>query len=254
MHYSAVAILLLAFVLQAGAPAGELTARQQAAAFDHFRAGMQALASEQFDRAETEFRAAIKIDPLYDAAFYGLGQLYMAKRQYQEALRAYLDSRNAFKASAEARATNKVTTDRRIRDQIQALNEYVRSLERAGSRGNPNLVADLQRQRVRIRQLEAQLTLAAGSLPEVPAGLSMAIGSAFFRLGEFAEAEREYLEAVRVDPGFGEAHNNLAVVYMLTGRLDQAEKSIAQAEKSGFKVSDALKADLKKRKGGTPAA
>lgn len=253
MHYSAALSLLFSLALQAGAPPQELTDRQQAAASEHFRAGMQALAGEKFDRAETEFRAAIKIDPLYDAAFYGLGQLYMVRKEYREALKAYLDSRSAFIANAEARATHKVTTDRRIRDQIQALNDYVRSLERAGSRGNPNLVADLQKQRTRIRQLEAQLTLAAGSMPEVPAGLSMAIGSAYFRLGEFAEAERAYVEAVRVDPGFGEAHNNLAVVYMLTGRLDQAEKAIAEAERTGFAVSPALKADLKKRKGGTPA-
>ena len=241
--------VLFSLAIQAGV-ASELTARQQEAASQHFRNGMQALASEKWDRAEAEFRAAIKIDPLFDAAFYGLGQLYMVKREYEAAVKAYIDSRNAFKAGADARATQKVTTDRRIRDQIQALNDYVRSLERAGSRGNPNLVADLQRQRTRIRQLEAQLTLAAGSTPEVPAGLSMALGSAWFRTGNLAEAEREYLEAVRVDPGFGEAHNNLGVVYMLTGRYAQAEKEIALAEQAGFKVSAEFKADLKKRKGG----
>src|SRR5262245_16601976 len=139
LHYSAVA-LLVSIPLQIAVPSQELTARQQAAAAEHVRAGMQALATEQLDRAESEFRAAIKIDPFYDAAFYGLGQVNMARKQYPDALRAYLDSRNAFKANAEARATNKVTIDRRIRDEIQALNEYVRSLERAGSRGNPNLV------------------------------------------------------------------------------------------------------------------
>lgn len=241
---------LLCLVIQAGASHQGLTPREQAAASDHFKAGMQALASERWDRAETEFRAAIKIDPLYDAAFYGLGQLYMIKKQYHDAIRAYQDSRDAFKASAEASATDKVRTDRRIRDQIHAINDYVTALERAGTRGNPNLVADIQRQRVRTRQLEAQLTLAAGSMPDIPAGLSLALGSAFFRTGNFAEAEREYLEAVRVDSGFGEAHNNLAVVYMLTNRLDQAEREIALAEKAGFKVSPDLKADLKKRKAG----
>jgi tetratricopeptide (TPR) repeat protein len=241
---------VISIVMYAGTSVQGLTPREQAAASNHFKAGMQALASERWDRAETEFRAAIKIDPLYDAAFYGLGQLYMIKKQYDDAIRAYQDSRNAFKASAEARATDKVSTDRRIRDQIQAINDYVRSLERAGARGNPNLAADLQRQRVRIRQLEAQLTLSAGSMPDIPAGLSLAIGSAFFRTGNFFEAEREYLEAVRVDPGFGEAHNNLAVVYLLTNRLDLAEREIALAEKAGFKVSPDLKADLKKRRGG----
>lgn len=244
------AILLVSFAVQQVGLPEPLTPQQQETASRHFREGMQALASEKWDRAETEFRSAIKIDPLFDAAFYGLGQLYMVKKQYEDAVKAYVDSRNAFKRGAELRATNKVATDRRIRDQVQVLQDYIRSLERAGSRGNPNLVADLQRQRQRIRQLEAQLTLSASSMPEVPAGLSMALGSAWFRAGNLTEAEREYLEAIRVDPSFGEAHNNLAVVYMVTGRLALAEREIALAEQAGFKVSDQFKADLKKRKGG----
>lgn len=241
--------VLVAVVMQSGASTPALTARQLAEASDHFKAGMQALASEKWDRAEAEFKAAVKIDPLYDAAFYGLGQVYMVKKQYDDAIRAYVDSRNAFKAGAAGRATDMVTSERRIRDQIQALREYIRHIERTGAR-NPTLAADIQRHQTTIRQLEAQLTLTAGSMPEVPAGLSLALGSAFFRTGNLAEAEREYLEAVRVDAGFGEAHNNLAVVYMLTGRLAQAEKEIALAEQAGFKVSPQLKADLKKRKGG----
>ena len=251
------AALLVSLTIQVGLPPANqiglpptLTPKQQEEATKHFRAGMQQLGAERWDRAESEFKAAIKIDPLYDAAFYGLGQVYMITKRYPDALRAYQDSRSAFKAAAEAGATNKVATDRRIRDQIQAIQDYVHQLERAGSVRNPSLNADLQRQRQRIRQLQAQLTLAAGSMPEVPAGLSLALGSAWFRMGNFAEAEREYLEAVRVDPSFGEAHNNLAVVFMLTGKLDRAEQEIALAEQAGFKVSADLKADLKKRKGG----
>ncbi len=244
--------LTLAIWLAVGftGPIQQLTARDQARAADHFRAGMQFLASERWDRAEAEFRSAVKIDPLFDAAFYGLGQVFMVRRQYEDAVRAYVDSRAAFIAGAASRATDKITADRRIRDQIQAIEEYIRSLERAGARRNSNLTADLQQQRLRIRQLEAQRTLSASSQPDVPAGLSLALGSAYFRLGAYQDAEREFLEAVRVDPGFGEAHNNLAVVFMMSGRLGQAEQEIALAERAGFKVSEQLKADLRKRKGG----
>jgi Flp pilus assembly protein TadD len=238
--------------MQAASPP-VLTERDQEKVNQHFRAGMEALGTEKWDRAETEFKAAAKIDPLFDAAFYGLGQVYMARREYDDAIRAYVDSRHAFLEGARLRATNKTAMDRRIRDQIQTLQDYIRDLERAGTRRNPNLVADIQRHRTRIRQLQAQLTLSAASMPEVPAGLSMALGSAFFRTGNLVEAEREYLEAVRVDADFGEAHNNLAVVYLVTGRLDKAEREIVLAEKTGFKVSEALKADLKKRKGGVSA-
>ena len=46
-------------------------------ASDHFRSGMSALATEQYEKAEAEFQNAVLIDPLFDAAFYGLGQVYM---------------------------------------------------------------------------------------------------------------------------------------------------------------------------------
>jgi hypothetical protein len=36
---------------------------------------------------------------------------------------------------------------------------------------------------------------------------------------------------------------------MVTGRYDEAEREIQLAEKAGFRVSDGLKQDLKKKKG-----
>jgi len=61
-----------------------------------------------------------------------------------------------------------------------------------------------------------------------------------------ADAEREYRAAIAVDPKLGEAHNNLAVVCMLTGRFADAEQEIKAAEKSGFRVNPQLKEDLQK--------
>jgi len=51
---------------------------------------------------------------------------------------------------------------------------------------------------------------------------------------------------VQADPKLGEAHNNLAVYYMLSGRKADAETAVKNAEKAGFKVNPQLKADIKK--------
>ena len=72
-----------------------------------------------------------------------------------------------------------------------------------------------------------------GGTPQTPAYISVALGSAYFRTNAFADAEREWRAALQVDPKLGEAHNNLAVVLMLTGRLDEAERELELAEKSG---------------------
>ena len=42
----------------------------------------------------------------------------------------------------------------------------------------------------------------------------------------------------------GQAHNNLAVICMLTGRLDEAEAEVKLAERNGFRVNPRFKDDL----------
>jgi Flp pilus assembly protein TadD len=81
----------------------------------------------------------------------------------------------------------------------------------------------------------------------VPSYVSLALGSALFRLGRLNDAEREYKAAIVADAKTGEAHSNLAVVYLETGRFDEAEKAVKAAEKAGFKVNPMLKDDIKAR-------
>jgi len=215
---------------------------------DHFKAGMTALAHERFESAEREFTSAVQLDPLHDGAFYGLGQVYMATKRYPEAVKAYLDSRVAFQSGIAAEKSDAAAMERRIRDQLVVLKDYGRQLQRMPA-STATLAAAIERNRENIRQLESRLNRSSGgAAPPVPAGLSMALGSAYFRTQNLDAAERAYLEAIKVEPRFGEAHNNLAVVYMLTGRTELAEREVALAEESGFKVNPKLKDDLKSRK------
>jgi Flp pilus assembly protein TadD len=224
------------------------SAGQISAGHEHFKTGMRALAAEQYDKAEKAFRAAVEADPLHDGAFYGLGQVYMATRRYPEAVKAYQDSRTAFLAAIAAEKYDAASMDRRIRDQLQVLKEYERELQRMPSTTG-GIAAAIDRNRENMRQLESRLNKSSGgATPPVPAGLSMALGSAYYRTQNIEAAEKEYLEAIRVEPGFGEAHNNLAVIYMIRGRLDLADQEIALAEKAGFKVNPKLKDDLRSRR------
>jgi protein O-GlcNAc transferase len=225
--------------------AAQLSEREQHAATQHFKRGMEDLLSEHYETAEREFRDAVKIDPLYDAAFYGLGQVYMATRQFESAVKAYIAAREAFKSATAAESLASVSTDRRLRDQIDALKDYERNLTRqmAASR-NPAAQSVIDRIHDQIQQMEGRMHRVGGPPPPVPAGYSMALGSAYFRLNQLPDAEREYTAAIEVDPAFGEAHSNLAVVYFVTGRIAEADASLKAAAKAGFKVNPKLKDDV----------
>ncbi len=238
-----VLFLMIAVVTGISIHASQLSERDQYAASQHFKRGMEALIGEKYDVAETEFKAAVAIDPLYDAAFYGLGQAYMATKRYPDALKAYLASRDAFKSATAAEALAGSAADRRLRDQIQALKDNERNMTRLMTGSNATGTIDQVREQ--IQQLENRKNRRSGATPPpVPAGLSMAIGSAYFRLDDLANAEQEYKAAIEVKPTFGEAHNNLAVVYLITGRPTEADAEVNAAEKAGFRVNPRLKDDI----------
>lgn len=239
--------LMIAVVGSSSIRAAQLSEREQNAASQHFKRGMESLLGERYDVAETEFKAAVAIDPLYDAAFYGLGQVYMATKRYPDALKAYLGSREAFKKATAAEALAGTESDRRLRDQIEALKDNERNMMRLAT-GN-SAQTNIDQVRAQIQQLESRKSRRAGATPPpVPAGVSMAIGSAYFRLNDLANAEKEYKAAIAVNPNFGEAHSNLAVVYLVTGRATEAEGEVKAAEKAGFRVNPKLKEDIAARK------
>lgn len=235
------AALLVVFV----APAAAQDTRDHREAMRHLRLGEDSMRLEQWESAEAEFRSAIRLEPSLEMAHYHLGQVYMATRRYPAAVRAYLGCRDAFVISNRQRSLGDLQAQRGLDDQIQALQDQ----ETALGSGSGNVLSggkfELDRQIADLRALQRQ----SKSVSAIPAWISFALGSAYFRSGAIADAEREYVEALEVAPDIGEIHNNLAVVYLQTGRYAQAESEIVAAEKSGFKVNPQLKADLKRAMG-----
>ena len=74
------------------------------------------------------------------------------------------------------------------------------------------------KQEIRTLQAEREPGPVTGQPSPVPSFVSLELGSAYFRLDRLADAEREFRAAIAADPKFGEAHSNLALVCLLTGR------------------------------------
>ena len=213
-------------------------------ALTHYRLGQELLHREQFAEAAEEFQIAIKFDPLLTIAHYDLGQSYMALRQYREAIRAYVGCRTAFESMASMLARNDFVVDQRRDDEIRELKETIGEL-RSGhikiATGRDAMIARLEH---RISELERTKQRRSVTF-ETPAEVSLALGSAYFRSGDLVSAEREWKAAIAANNRLGEAHNNLAALYAMLGRKQQAEDAIREAEKSGYQVNPRLKSDIR---------
>jgi len=223
--------------------------RQQA--LRHYRAGSDALRAESWDEAEQEFKTAAALDPLFEGAHYGLGQVYMATKRYPEAVRAYTRCREAYHDGVSAALTDRLASERRLDDYIDSLRQSLRGLQ-SGRIKTVDTTTSIQRMQDQIRDLERRRKRSQGGTQPTPPWISLALGSAQFRAGDFGAAEKEYRATLEVDPELGEAHNDLAVVLMLTGRLEDAEQEVKRAEGSGFKVNPGLRKEIQARKAAGP--
>ena len=216
-----------------------------------YRAGWELMRIESFQEAANAFQKAIDIDPQFEDAYYSLGRAQMQLKKYALALASYTKCRNLYEAQAGRLFAGRHDAQRFRQDRITVIDELIRQLQ-----AGPQTATTQDR----IRQLQEQRRQTSEYLSRgndftvhqtVPAFVSLALGSAHFRMGNLPAAEKEYLAAIAADAKSGEAHNNLAVVYLETGRFNEAEKSIKSAERAGFRVNPRLKDEIKQKKSGT---
>jgi tetratricopeptide (TPR) repeat protein len=236
---SSLAITTLVNVGTAGAGPQLATEQNRREALQVYRIGMELLSREEFEKAAAQFSRAIAKDPLLTRAHYGAGQAYMALRRYASAVKSYSECLEAFRALHGLQVTHRFEVEQQRDDEMRELRETIRSLTQAGQS-----LRAVQAEG-RLRDLERQKTTLEGPY-QPPAAVLLALGSALFRGGNTEGATEQWQAAVAADPKLGEAHNNLAVVYLQAGRLDDADREVKLAEKSGLRVNPQFKEDLKK--------
>jgi tetratricopeptide (TPR) repeat protein len=239
--------LTFAVMLLAPVAAITQTSQDRERARPHYRTGWQFMRLEAWADAAKAFQQAIDVDPAFEDAYYSLGRANMGLKKYTEAIAAYTKSRDLYRAQAGRMFTNQQEAQRYRQDRLMELDEVLRSLQT----GTQTMRIQEQARRVQEQRRQIQQYMERGANisvhDSVPAFVSLALGSAYFRAGKLADAEREYKAAIDADPKTGEAHSNLAVVYFETGRFADAERALSAAEKAGFKVNPQLKQEIKEK-------
>jgi tetratricopeptide (TPR) repeat protein len=242
------AALMSLLVLSAPLAAQTLTNAERDRARTHNRMGWDALRAEQYPAAIKSFQAAIDIRPDYEYAYYGLGRAYLASRRFVEAITVLERCRDLYKAQGSKQFSSIQDAQRHREDRVLEIDEQIRLL-----RTGPQTVAtqDLARQYDTIkRDLQEAIRRNQGLTIDatVPPFVLLSLGSAYFRGNRPTDAEREYRAAIDADPRLGEAHNNLAVVYLQSGKFEDASRSLASAKKAGFKVNPELEKAIKEKR------
>ena len=236
--------LTLAFALATSVGLAQNTAGDRTRALGPYKVGFENMRAEMWAEAAKSFQQAIDIDPNFDLAYYMLGRVRMQQKQFVDAVMAFTKSRDLTLATAGRHFANAQERQRDRREKITQMDEMLRELRQ----GPQNAQVQDQIRQIEERKRQLQESIQQGNDisvdATVPAYVSLSLGSAHYRTGNRAEAEKFYKEATATDPKSGEAHNNLAVVYFETGRATDAEREVSLAEKAGFKVHPQLKADI----------
>jgi Flp pilus assembly protein TadD len=230
MRILAVAISLLASLTGTAAAQIMPDEWQQRESFTHYYAGQTHLLTEHWEQATIEFQKAVTLHPYFTDAHYGLGVAYMGMKRYASAALAFQGCLEATRAIHQLGERQRLEYDRLSKELADAMD------------------ANAPRSR---RALGPMLYQPVGSplsdQYQPPPRVLLALGSAHFRNGDSGRAEYYWREAVRIDSSLGEAWNNLAAVYAATGRKDDAESAVVNAERAGFRVNPRLKQEIAKK-------
>lgn len=247
------AALAGALLAPAAGSAQEVNRRDAERAKKLTEEGEKALRNERFEEAAIRFKGAIELDETLIPAHYGLGQAQMALHDYASAAVTLQGCKDLMLRHSLESQKEWAERDRKRRDAIRDLEQALETIRSGKIKGGEARGMEVQAE-TRLRQLREENLRGAEAQVKIPAELSLLLGSAYFRLQRFEDAEKNYSEAVDTDPKLGEAHNNLAVIYMLTNRFDESRRSIEAAESAGFNVHPQLKKDLEARAAAAPVS
>ena len=235
-----VAMLVLTYAAQALSQVPDELRRRQA--LEHYRTGVELMTAERYEQAADEFTKAVGLNPLLTIAHYGRGQAFMALRRYTSAVQAFLAGRTAYQTLADLHQRQVAEVTRLQADEINELRDSMRRVRSQQVRVDAGTLFRIEQ---RLEELETlRRGQKFGQAFPIPAELSLALGSAYFRAGHPQDAEREWRAATAVNPRLGEAHNNLAALYAMTKRPQAARAALEAAERAGLRVNPQLKADI----------
>jgi len=208
----------------------------------HFEKGMKLLGADREKEGEGELREAVRIFPDFADAYIQLGNLAMRRKDFTGGLESYLRAETALGHLQQLSRRAEMQRRKRLQESIDVLQERIRQLQTSQRAGDAGKIQEAMARMDKLRQEQTKVFPQEGS--PVPAELHFLVGNARMSLERYDEAIRDFNEALALRPGFGEVHNNLAVIYFYRKDYARAWEHFHAAEKAGVRVNPQFREEL----------
>jgi tetratricopeptide (TPR) repeat protein len=185
------------------------------------RLGLEKFKKGEIQEATAYYQAALRVQPDFSTAHHNLGLALAAQGKFDEAVSHYYQALQMTPDSAKLHnnLANALFKTGKVEESIGHYREALR-LKPDYALAYNNLQIALAKQR-QGKQALARTQKAPGSEFEDPAS-NYRFGNSYRSEGNLDKAIEEYKKALSLQPGFIDAMNNLALVYVSRGEYDKA--------------------------------
>ena len=199
------------------------------------------VASRKFEEAKERLKPCLAKIPDHFEAFYYLALMAYEAKDYGQALACMEQSQASLTEldclyQVEMGALN-ASQDRREEQLEGALQHSDRGVGANNCREGDVLALKLA---ITLEKHKRGPLMGTATPFATPKEYHFLHGNCLFRLGRFAEAKSQYEAALRVDPRYGHAWNNLINLLRVEGKVDQARACLREAEAAHVTVSPEL--------------
>lgn len=249
MRQVPVTCLLLAFFLSIGA---ESAFSQEAFKMDDntfqkfklakrmFEKGQDLFLKEKYGKAEEALLECLENFPNYSQADYFLSQIYYQKGDFEKALDYINKAKSNYKFMGDLLVASQQKYLDELRKQKQELQDILPTITNK---------EEIEKTKNKIEIINNRMNEPLPQLGEMSADYYYFNGNIFMKMKKYNEAHAQYIEALKLNPLHGNASNNLASLYFMIKKYQQALDYLNQAEASGVKINQEFKKVILKAMG-----
>jgi tetratricopeptide (TPR) repeat protein len=211
----------------------------------YFEDGKKYFLKEEYKNAEKNLKKCLEKMPEHSGACFFLSQISDKKGNLDRALELIEKAKENFAKMDRIKTNVEQLYILELQEQKSQKEERLREVRQGLSNVAPDdrskVESAIGAMEGEIATINSRLTKPIPTEEEMPADYFYLHGNIFFKLRKFEEAYAQYQEAIRINPKFGDAYNNLANLYYMSKQYQKALECLNQAETSGAEVNQALK-------------